>query len=452
MDNHDGSYDSMKILQISTIDIGGGAERVAQNLNDGFIHKGIKSVLALGYRKNKNHDSIVMSPQEFTSEDRSIWGRVLWSLLKADPPRFLRKILIRLFHPKKFLFFLLGREFYDFPVSSQILKQIVHHYDIIQCHNLHGHYFDLRILPYLSKKSNLVHTLHDMWIFTGHCAHSFSCERWREGCSKCPNLSSSYPIIRDNAGSNLKIKSQIFVKSKFHIITPSQWLMNKVHQSILKPAIISSKVIPNGVDIEIFKPPENKDEVRKLLGFSRDELIILFTANGICNNQWKDFMTMREAIKMLAHDTCLPIRFIALGDDGPPELLGSARIEFIPYIRDMTLVARYFQSADLYIHAALADTFPNTILEAMACGLPIVATAIGGIPEMILPDRTGILVTPGNARELCKGMEMLVNDESLRIKMGKEGAKRVMEKFTLDQQVEKYLQYYKAIMSTIIIQ
>ncbi|HWQ66053.1 MAG TPA: glycosyltransferase, partial [Methanospirillum sp.] len=318
---------------------------------------------------------------------------------------------------------------------------------LIHCHNLHGYYFDLRLLPIISKDVVTILTLHDMWMFTGHCAHSFSCDLWKTGCQICPNPSIFEPLKRsDSPATNYERKRGLYEKSKFHIITPSQWLMDNVHQSILKPTIISSMVIPNGVDTHIFYPPENKGEIRKALGYSPNEWIILFTANGIRNNPWKDFNTMRKAIWMLSEDSCQPIRFIALGEDGPPELLGSAKMEFIPFIREQNNIARYYQAADIYIHATHTEVFGLTIIEAMACGLPVVATGVGGIPEIVVHDKTGILVPEEDAEGLYRGMKRLIDDDSLRRNMGDEGVKRVLARFTLKQQVEAYLGYYQRLL------
>ena len=88
---------------------------------------------------------------------------------------------------------------------------------------------------------------------------------------------------------------------------------------------------------------------------------------------------------------------IALGETAPSEQIGDIEIRFVPYQKDPEQVARYHQAADIYIHPARADTFPTTIIEALACGTPVVATAVGGIPEQIVEGKTGFLVPVGDA-------------------------------------------------------
>jgi glycosyltransferase involved in cell wall biosynthesis len=95
------------------------------------------------------------------------------------------------------------------------------------------------------------------------------------------------------------------------------------------------------------------------------------------------------------------------------ERIGAAEVRFIPYQANQESVARYYEAADLYVHAAPADTFPNTILEALACGTPVVATAVGGIPEQVEDGQTGFLVPVGNARALAERLTQLLSDHQL---------------------------------------
>jgi glycosyltransferase involved in cell wall biosynthesis len=175
--------------------------------------------------------------------------------------------------------------------------------------------------------------------------------------------------------------------------------MDKVNQSMLKPGMIASKVIPNGVDLKIFQPADQA-EARRELGLPPDAKILLFTANGIRRNIWKDYQTLQYALKEIAK-TGAKALCIALGETAPPERIGDVEIRFVPYQNDPNRIARYYQAADLYVHAARADTFPNTVLEALACGTPVVASAVGGIPEQVIEGRTGFLTQVGDAPALA---------------------------------------------------
>jgi glycosyltransferase involved in cell wall biosynthesis len=224
--------------------------------------------------------------------------------------------------------------------------------------------------------------------------------------------------------------------------------MENVKKSLVNPAIIESKIIPNGVDLGFFHPID-QEKARQELQLPGHSIIILFAASGIRSNVWKDYETMRLAISLISKEyPSQDLTFIALGEDAPSEMIGKARIDFIPYQSDQHRVARYYQAADIYLHAARAETFPNTILEAMACGRPVIATSVGGIPEQVTDGETGFLTLPGDPRMMAEKIQLLIHDASLRTEMGMAGYAAVQEKFSLIKQTKEYLAWYKKILES----
>ncbi len=308
----------------------------------------------------------------------------------------------------------------------------------------------------------VVLTLHDAWLLSGHCAHSFDCERWRTGCGQCSDLSIYPAIRRDATAHNWRRKQDVYRRSRVYVATPSRWLMDKVRQSMLGTAIVEARVIPNGTDLSLFRPASQRD-ARAQLGLPQEVDLLLFTANGIRRNIWKDYTTLREALARVAGtEGEKPILFVGLGEDASSELMGRVEIRFIPYQEDTKLVASFYQAADIYLHAAKADTFPNTVLEALACGTPVVATAVGGIPEQIkglgwerhtkeypvypISEATGILVPPKDPECLAKAIWLLLKDEKLREHLGGNAAKDARARFDLDKQVDAYLEWFEEIL------
>src|SRR5690606_24297213 len=118
---------------------------------------------------------------------------------------------------------------------------------------------------------------------------------------------------------------------------------------------------------------------------------------------------------------------------GPGERFGSAELRFVPYEENPASVAAYYQAADLYLHGAKADNLPTTIAEALASAVPVIATAVGGIPEQVRslagapgswagpavpPDRaTGVLVQPGDAAGMAAAALALLADDALRARL-----------------------------------
>jgi len=432
-------------LQINTTDIGGGAEKIAWDLHQGYVSRGYDSWLAVG-RKRSHDPTVLRIPNEAYW---AFWIKFLKKIseLRNPVPTRIRRWCSHLAKIHHRIAKTQGYENFYFPGSRRLLDLPPSPPDIIHCHNLHGWYFDLRALPALSARRPVMLTLHDSWMLSGHCTYSFDCERWKIGCGQCPYLDISHPIRRDASAYNWKRKQRIYTKSRFYVATPSRWLMQMVEQSMLAPAVIEGRVIYNGMDLSHFCPTE-KVSVRAKLGIPLNAKVILTTAVKILQNRRKDYPTMREAISLLARrHPKQSLHFIALGGEQPSEEIEQITIQFIPFLSDETTVAQYYQAADIYIHAARADNLPNTVSEALACGMPVVATAVGGIPEQIDDGKTGFLVPPGNPKEMAAAIQKLLQDSTLRHQMSIRAAETAQRRFDRNRMVEEYLEWYQKIIA-----
>jgi glycosyltransferase involved in cell wall biosynthesis len=460
---------SLRVLQVSTFDIAGGAEKVAWDLFQAYRKRGVDSWLAVG-RKRSFDPNIIVLPND---KSAGIWGQFCGALgarlkpLQGRAPGVGRMCawLNAWASPFRETGRRLGIEDYNYPGTYRLLELLPDKPDIVHCHNLHGEYFDLRFLSVLSEELPTVLTLHDAWLLSGHCAHSFDCERWKTGCGHCPDITIYPAIERDGTAYNWRRKRSIYARSQLYISTPCKWLMRKVEHSILDRAKVESKIIPYGVDLTIFRP-DNKQAVRSALGIRQEAMVLLFSANGIKNNIWKDFHTLRTAVGLVGerlHDKA--VLCIALGEGAPTERIGGADIHFIPFQKDPRTVASYYQAADIYVHAARVDTFPNTVLESLACGTPVVATAVGGIPEQVrsveevvgtehhaygLGEATGVLVPLGDANAMAVAIERLLTNNPLRHRLSENAAKDARNRFDLQRQVNEYLEWYREILQSAV--
>lgn len=442
---------SVKILQISTLDSGGGAAKIPWDLHHAYQMLGHHSMLAVGFRRAlaQEDTNIFEIPND---RFRSGWAR-FWYLgptyLQAHRLRgqtAVRQRLIGIAEPLRGWRIARGYEDFDFPATRHLLELAPTYPDIIHCHNLHGGYFDLRVLPRFSHAAPMILTLHDMWLFTGHCAHSLGCQRWQIGCGQCPDLSIYPAVSRDATAENLERKRAIFKKSRLYISAPSHWLINQVIQSGLNS--IAHRVIPHGLDLDIFQPSD-KNSARAALGLPQNACIILFVASYARENRFKDVATIEKAIKRVAQSRQgKRIVFVNVGGrKNSVSLLDGCTIYEFAFRNDQREVARFYQAADIFIHAAHADTFPNTVLEALACGVPVVATAVGGIPEQITDKTTGFLVPHGDAEAMASWISTLVENDELRLQMSLTAAIEAKKRFDLKRQINAYLSWYKEICS-----
>lgn len=441
----------MNILSVSTSDIAGGAEKVAWELFRSYRARGYASWLAVGRKASADADVLVIP----SAARRNRWRQALLAGSRQLQPLAarvrggyrLQQAMRWAADPVGEWERYTGREVFDFLGSHHLLELSPRPPMLLHCHNLHGGYFDLRVLPRLSAALPVVITLHDAWLLSGHCAHSFDCQRWETGCGSCPDLDIYPAIRRDATAHNWRRKREIFRRSRLYLASPSRWLMEKVDRSMLAPAASERRVIPNGVDLALFRPGP-REAARQQLGIPPQAKVLLFAANGIRRNPWKDYVTLREAIRRVAGTPAGEnVWFIALGEDAPEESIGQARVQFIPYEKNPERVAAFYRAADIYVHAAHAEVWGLTITEALACGTPVVATAVGGIPEQVRESETGYLTPPADAEAMAGRLVQLLGDDHLRCSMGELATADAQQRFDLNRQVDDYLSWYEEILA-----
>jgi glycosyltransferase involved in cell wall biosynthesis len=446
------------VAQVNAVDSRGGAAMVALNLHRRYAARpvvsgsvvvrssfvvGDNSGIDAGVDTLPNHDSKPWFVRSLLSAAAGLEhtnGRVpgTWRAAQA---------LRRLAEPARQRDLRQGIEDFNAPGTWRLLDLFDTPPDVLHLHNLHGGYFDLRVLPWLSERVPTIVTLHDAWLLAGHCAHSFGCERWRHGCGQCPDLSIFPAIRRDATAFNWQHKRDIFRRSRLHVATPCRWLMHRVEQSILAEGMVEARVIPNGVDLNMFRSGDPR-AARAALGLPRGARVLLFTADGVRNSQWKDYDTLRQAVAQVADRLANEqVIFVALGEGGASECVGRAEIRFAGYQANPATVARHYQAADAYLHAAKADTFPSVVLEALACGTPVVATNVGGIGEQVDDGVTGHLVPPGDFGALADRVIQLLSDAPRRRAMGVAASATAARRFSLDRQADAYAEWYTRLVN-----
>ena len=334
---------------------------------------------------------------------------------------------------------LLGFQYCFIPLSSnKILKKAKEYApDIIHLNNIHGGYFQTNLLPKLSKIAPIVWTFHDMFPITGHCAHSFECEKWKTGCGNCERLD-IYPAIKKDRTKFLwNYKKKNFKSANFTIVTPSLWLKKCVEESFLKNKDV--RLIYNGIDLENFQKAD-KAEARKKLGLPDNKKIVLFSANGGVKNPFKGGEFVFQALKKLKNRN--DILFLNIGGEGKQK--SENWLDF-GYVKEPKTMAQLYSASDIYLFPTLADNCPLTAIESLACGLPVVTFETGGVPEIVENNKTGFVVEYKNGEMLTNALSRLLDDDDLRQKMS-ENAVLASKKFSSERMADEYFDLYKELL------
>lgn len=399
----------MNILQINTVDTKGGAAKVAYSLKKELEKRGHKTSMLVGRKYSENSDIKLLN----------------------DTQSFLGKV-------RRKLAYWLANDI-DVFSSDHILKTPeFKSADIVHCHNLHTNYFNLNTLEKISKIKPVVWTFHDMWPLTAHCAHAFDGALKNNGFFTCPGLDIYPPIAWNNEKYLENKKLKIYANSNFNIVTPSKWLAKKVSQSILKDKPLL--VIYNGINTNIFKPLRSDlNKLRSDLGLPLNRRIVLIVAKGGASNPWKGGDYAQEIVRAFKDDP--RAFFVDLGgntrQDGP-------NIRTAGFVANTATLAQYYSAADILLYPSIADNCPLVVLEAMACGLPVVSFDTGGIPELIEHKINGYIAEYKDTNDLRVGVEYLLNLPSQEIeKMGQYSLNKIAAGFTIEKTAEQYINLYE---------
>ena len=313
--------------------------------------------------------------------------------------------------------------------------------DLIQLHWVasfvdYGTFFRL-----VSKSIPLVWTLHDMNPFTGGCHYDTGCGRFAEQCGVCPQLGSRKQNDLSRQIWQRKRKAFGFLPTnRLHIVTPSKWLGEQLCQSSLLSRFPRS-VIPNGLDTEVFQP-RNRRVMREALGISIHARVVLFVADG-ANDPRKGFKFLASALE--DSESHSEIVLLTLGQGKPVKFSKFPHVH-VQTIQDDRLLSFIYSCADVFVAPSLQDNLPNTVLESMACGTPVVGFLAGGIPDAIHDGKTGLLAAVGNVEDLRRAVLELLKQDQRREEISQNCRRLVLEEYRLETQASRYLNLYRELI------
>ncbi len=396
-----------QISVINTFDSGGGAANIARELS-----REVQKFFTLKmFVKNK------LSKEIWISE------------IEKRKYSFLEEVLRREALEKGWI------EFSGFHALSLINSEFFNDSSIVHIHNLHGDFFSPALFSNLLQGKKVFWTLHDESLLTGHCSCTLGCTRWTNGCGNCPDLS-IYPAVKfDNTSSVSKYKRKWLLKLNPTIICPSEWLAKRF--KIVYPTLKNIKVIPNGVDTSLYYPHDKKS-AREKFNLPIEKQLVLFVAEFATANPFKGGEIVR---KLISDQSLHNLVFITIGG-GQEENLNN-HISF-PYINCEKELSQLYAACDVLLYPTQADNFPLVILESMACGTPVIASEIGGIPEIIINEGLGFLIQNHQESNAFKSalIDFFKLPEVKRSELTKNVRKEVEKKYNFNLMVQKYLQLY----------
>jgi glycosyltransferase involved in cell wall biosynthesis len=205
------------------------------------------------------------------------------------------------------------------------------------------------------------------------------------------------------------------------------------------------RVIPNGVDAERFMPqPDIRGDLRRQLGLPASGLLVGMVARLV---PVKNHHGALEALAELVHARGTQIS-LALAGDGPlrgelQQAANQLRVgERVHFLGDISNIDQFLNSLDLFVLNSHSEGMSNTVLEAMACGLPVIATAVGSNCDLVVHGQTGTVIPPDDPAALARAIAALAASDALRKSMGMMGRDRIEKVYGINKMVQAYSELY----------
>lgn len=309
--------------------------------------------------------------------------------------------------------------------------------DIIHLHWVNQGFLSLKGLDKIFRSGKpVVWTMHDMWPVTGICHHARDCERYFTECHDCPQLQT--PSSGDLSRGVFCRKREIYPHGRIAFVGCSSWIAGEAEKSALTTGH-SITNIPNAIDIDVFRPMD-KCVARQRLGLPQKQKLLLFCAQKITNSR-KGMQYLVEACRKLSDE----IGIIVLGGQADSvQMIKGKNVYPLKYVTDVNDVVQIYNATDVFVTPTLEDNLPNTVMEAMACGVPCVGFDIGGVPEMIEHDVTGYVASYKSADDLAQGISKALATE-WHERFSEASREKVVNTYSEHVVAQRYIRLYNSL-------
>lgn len=416
----------MRVLIINTSERIGGAAVAASRLMESLKNNGIKAKM-LVRDKQTDQISVVGLERSWLTVWRFVWERVvIWSA-----NRFKKNNLFAVDIANT------GTDITALPEFQQA--------DVIHLHWINQGMLSLgNIRRILESGKPVVWTMHDMWSCTGICHHARECTNYQTECHHCPFL--------HGGGSKKDLSTRIFRKKKaLYKIAPitfvacSHWLKERARSSSL---LIGQPVvsIPNPINTNLFRP-RNKAEARAKCRLPENGKLILFGSMKITDKR-KGIDYLIESCNLLVQkhpELRETLGVVAFGRESSqlPSLLPFP-VYPLNYVKSEHDLVDIYNAVDLFVTPSLEENLPNTIMEAMACGVPCVSFNVGGIPEMIDHLHNGYVAQYKSSSDFANGIYWALN-ESEYPSLSEQACRKAVANYSEGIIAKKYIDVYNKI-------
>jgi glycosyltransferase involved in cell wall biosynthesis len=420
--------DILKVVHLNTYDGNGGAGRACIRLNRALLSQGIESKIIVHYKFGKNPEIGEFNTNLFQKG----WTAASIILERIWAKRYLKALKT----PFSFAWF--GR-----PV---IHNEDVKKADIIHLHWVNHGFLNPKHLAEIARLNKpVVWTFHDSNAFTGGCHVRYSCDHFQRECGNCPLLKDADP---NDASHKIWLeKRDAYNKLNFTIVAPSRWMQRSIAESSLMKGKAVSQ-IPNTLETDVFKPAD-KTSAREKLGLPKDKFIFLSGFMPSRKDMHKGTCYLLESLELLKNrlgEKADQVELVVFGNRNTKDMPEFPfKTSFLGTINDDGQLALCYSAADAFLIPSLEDNLPNTVIESLACGTPVIAFTTGGIPDMVGHEQNGYLAEYRSSESFADGMQWII-DHPDRGTLQQSARQTVMEKFSEEVVGKKHIEIYRSLL------
>jgi glycosyltransferase involved in cell wall biosynthesis len=414
----------LNLLILNTFDNQGGAAIATHRLHRGLRLIGINSHMLVQSKKTDDLNVIGSTTK---------WGKTI-SIIRP----YMDEVLNHLYRNRHKVLF--STAWLPDGLLSKVAKL---NPDIVHLFWVSGGF--LRIETLKNFKRPIVWTLHDMWPFTGGCHYDDECGRFQQSCGNCPVLQSGQE--RDLSSHILKRKQNAWEDLPIIVVATSHWLAEMARSSsIFRNQRV--EVIPNGIDTETYKPIK-KDMARATYNLPQDKHLILFSAFSAISDKRKGNQFLVQALEIMSQAGWgSKAELVIIGASRPEYPLDMGmKVHYMGHLHDEISQVLLYSAADVVVAPSMQENLSNTVMESLACGTPVVAFNIGGMPDMIDHQINGYLATPFEPNDLANGMKWVLEKRSRQEMLSQRARQTVEERYTLETVANQYLALYQSILN-----
>ena len=418
----------MRVLIVNTSEKTGGAAVAANRLKDALNNSGVKAKM-LVRDKLTDDITVVGLSHPLRNQFYFLWERwyVFWY------SHFSRKHLFEIDIANA------GVDITQLPEFKEA--------DIIHLSWINQGMLSLKgIRKILDSGKPVVWTMHDIWPATGICHITLNCQRYQSYCGNCrllPNGGSSH----DLSYQVLHHKKEVLKRGNISFVTCSKWLEKEARKS----AILSNQLIqtiPNPIDTHVFRPSD-KRQARVRTKLPLDKKVILFASQRIDNVNKGISYLIDACHKMVAENPEMRDEVVVavLGGHGEGlQELFDFKVYELGYVNDTRQIVDIYNATDVFVLPSLSENLPNTIMEAMACGVPCVGFKVGGIPEEIDHKKNGYVAEYRNADDLARGLHWVL-EEAEYAELSESAVGKVQRNYSQRSVAMQYIEVYNEAMA-----